>query len=72
MGIHEYQAKNILKSYGIPVPTYEVVSTPDEAISAFQRMGLERLVVKAQVHAGGRGKAGGVRIVEGKSGAGSG
>jgi succinyl-CoA synthetase beta subunit len=66
MGIHEYQAKNLLAEYGVPVPKYEVVTSPDEAILAMKKLGLERCVVKAQVHAGGRGKAGGVRLLNGK------
>ena len=66
MNLHEYQAKAILAEYGVPVPKNEVVSTSEEAIGSWQNLGTERIVVKAQVHAGGRGKAGGVRIVDSK------
>jgi succinyl-CoA synthetase beta subunit len=60
MNIHEYQAREILRSHGIPVPTGEVATTPDEAAEIAGRLGA--VVVKAQVHAGGRGKAGGVKL----------
>ena len=62
MKLHEYQAKELLASYGIQVPRGSVASTPKEAKEVAQRLG-GTCVVKAQVHAGGRGKAGGVRIV---------
>ncbi len=61
MNIHEYQAKEILRSLGVPVPPGEVATTPDEASKAAARIG-KTVVVKAQVHAGGRGKAGGVKL----------
>jgi succinyl-CoA synthetase beta subunit len=61
--IHEYQAKAIFAQYGIPVPEGGVASTPQEAREIAQRLG-GRGVVKAQVHAGGRGKAGGIRVVD--------
>ena len=63
MNIHEYQAKELFASYGIPVPRGTVARTPDEAVVAAQGMGGDMWVVKAQVHAGGRGKAGGVKLV---------
>ncbi len=63
MNVHEYQAKDLFKQYGIPAPRGEVVSNAEEAVAAAKLIGSERWVVKAQVHAGGRGKAGGVKIV---------
>ncbi len=63
MKVHEYQAKAIFARYNVPVPKGEVATTPDEAGDAAQRLG-GRVVVKAQVHAGGRGKAGGIRVVQ--------
>jgi succinyl-CoA synthetase beta subunit len=63
MNLHEYQSKKIFAQYGIPVPAGEVAATPDEAESAARRLGGPVWVVKAQVHAGGRGKAGGVKVV---------
>ena len=63
MKIHEYQAKEILKSYGIPVPKGRVAETPEEAGRIAKEIGAETIVVKAQIHAGGRGKGGGVQIV---------
>ena len=56
MNIHEYQAKEVLKKFGIPVLKGQVASTPEEAVKAAQNMGGNVWVVKAQVHAGGRGK----------------
>ena len=64
MKIHEYQARQILSNYGIPVPTAEVVRTPEEAAQAFKHLGAGMCVVKAQVYAGGRGKAGFVKLVK--------
>jgi succinyl-CoA synthetase beta subunit len=61
MNIHEYQAKDILRSHGVPVPPGEVATTPDEAERLARQYG-GMVVVKAQVHAGGRGKAGGVKL----------
>ncbi len=61
MNIHEYQAKDILRSHGIPVPPGEIATTPDEAEATAAKYG-GAVVVKAQVHAGGRGKAGGVKL----------
>ncbi len=63
MNLHEYQAKNLLKKYGVAVPDGEVVSNAADIIPAANRLGGTRWVVKAQVHAGGRGKAGGVKLV---------
>ncbi|MFY9529652.1 MAG: ADP-forming succinate--CoA ligase subunit beta [Candidatus Acidiferrales bacterium] len=62
MKIHEYQAKAILAKFGVPVPRGEVVFKKDEALAAAQRLGTPIVVVKAQIHAGGRGKAGGVKL----------
>ena len=64
MNLHEYQAKHLLAKYGMPVPESEVVRNVDEAIDAANKLECKRWVVKAQVHAGGRGKAGGVRLVD--------
>jgi len=63
MNFHEYQAKELFASYGVPVPAGTVAWTPDEAAVVAQNMGGHKWVVKAQVHAGGRGKAGGVKLV---------
>jgi succinyl-CoA synthetase beta subunit len=61
MNIHEYQAREILQRHGVPVPPGEVASTADEVAAATERFG-RQVVIKAQVHAGGRGKAGGVKL----------
>ncbi|WP_423062725.1 ADP-forming succinate--CoA ligase subunit beta [Candidiatus Paracoxiella cheracis] len=66
MNLHEYQAKHLLTQYDIPVPGSEVVWNPESAVDAASNLGGNRWVVKAQVHAGGRGKAGGVKIVDSK------
>ena len=66
MNLHEYQAKALLAEFGVPVPRNEVATSADEAINLWQKLGANKIVVKAQVHAGGRGKAGGVRIVDNK------
>ncbi len=63
MKIHEYQAKEILKTYSVPVPMGGVAETPEEARKIAEGIGEKRIVVKAQIHAGGRGKGGGVKIV---------
>ena len=64
MNLHEYQAKELLKSYGLKVQEGIVATTPSEAGEAFNTIGGKFAVVKAQVHAGGRGKAGGVKVVK--------
>lgn len=62
MNIHEYQAKDLLKHYGVPVPPGRVVHNDEQAASLAEEIGGSRWVVKAQIHSGGRGKAGGVKI----------
>jgi succinyl-CoA synthetase beta subunit len=62
MNIHEYQAKELLRSYGVSVPQGYPAFTADEAVEAAKKLGGELFVVKAQIHAGGRGKAGGVKL----------
>jgi succinyl-CoA synthetase beta subunit len=62
MKIHEYQGKEILKKYGVPVPRGQVAFTVDEAVKAAEKIGGSVWVVKAQIHAGGRGKGGGVKL----------
>jgi succinyl-CoA synthetase beta subunit len=62
--IHEYQAKSVLKRFGVPVPRGEVAATPAEAVDIARRLGGEIAVVKAQIHAGGRGKGGGVKVAK--------
>ncbi|HEY2809355.1 MAG TPA: ADP-forming succinate--CoA ligase subunit beta [Steroidobacteraceae bacterium] len=62
MNLHEYQAKDVFRTYGIPVPTGRVAATAEEAVAAARALGGSLWVVKAQVHAGGRGKAGGVKV----------
>ena len=64
MNIHEYQAKDILRKYGVAVLDGRVATTPDEAEAAARELGGAVCVVKAQIHAGGRGKAGGVKLAE--------
>ena len=64
MNFHEYQAKEIFESYGIPVPAGMVARSVEEAVNAAQALGCNMWVVKAQVHAGGRGKAGGVKFAK--------
>ncbi|MEX1237556.1 MAG: ATP-grasp domain-containing protein, partial [Pseudomonadales bacterium] len=64
MNLHEYQAKQVFAEYGLPVSRGIAVDTADEAIAAAQKLGGDKWVIKAQVHAGGRGKAGGVKLVE--------
>jgi succinyl-CoA synthetase beta subunit len=64
MKIHEYQAKAILARYGVPVPKGEVATTSEEVRRAAERLGSAVVVVKAQIHAGGRGKGGGVKVVK--------
>lgn len=64
MNIHEHQAKEILKQYGVKVPNGYVAFSVDEAVEAAQKLGTDVVVVKAQIHAGGRGKAGGVKVAK--------
>ncbi|MCB0289640.1 MAG: ADP-forming succinate--CoA ligase subunit beta, partial [Calditrichaeota bacterium] len=64
MNIHEYQAKEILRRYGVAVPGGQVAFTPEEAEKIAKEMGGEVFVVKAQIHAGGRGKGGGVKLAK--------
>lgn len=64
MNIHEYQAKQVLEAYQVPVPRGHVAFTPDEAVTAAEELGGPVWVVKAQIHAGGRGKGGGVKVVK--------
>lgn len=63
MNLHEFQAKQLFAEFGVPVPEGRVAANPDEAAAAVRELGGELWVVKAQVHAGGRGKAGGVKLV---------
>ena len=64
MNIHEHQAKEVLRSFGLPVPNGYPAFSVDEAVTAAKRLGGPVWVVKAQIHAGGRGKAGGVKVVK--------
>lgn len=64
MNIHEYQGKEILRKYGVSVPNGKVAFTVDEAVEAAKELGSSVTVVKAQIHAGGRGKAGGVKVAK--------
>ena len=64
MNIHEYQAKEILRGFGVPVPRGIAAFTVDEAVKAAEELGGPVWVVKAQIHAGGRGKGGGVKVVK--------
>jgi len=64
MNLHEYQAKQLFSNYGIPVPQGGPAASPQEAVEVAKGVGGEAWVVKAQVHAGGRGKAGGVKLVD--------
>ncbi|MGG0174537.1 MULTISPECIES: ADP-forming succinate--CoA ligase subunit beta [Bacillaceae] len=64
MNIHEYQGKEILRSYGVKVPNGKVAFTVEEAVEAAKELGTAVCVVKAQIHAGGRGKAGGVKVAK--------
>jgi len=63
MNIHEFQAKQLLGRFGVPVPKGQPASTPEEAAAAFRALGQPKAVIKAQIHAGGRGKAGGVKLI---------
>lgn len=64
MNVHEYQAKEILKKYGIPIPDFGIASNDREVQGVIDALGLKEAVVKIQVHAGGRGKAGGVKFAK--------
>ncbi|MFB0936343.1 MAG: acetate--CoA ligase family protein, partial [Propionivibrio sp.] len=64
MKIHEYQGKELLRKYGVTVPRGEYCQTVDDAVQAAQRLGGKVWVVKAQIHAGGRGKGGGVKVAK--------
>lgn len=64
MKIHEYQGKDILRKFGVPVPRGEVAFSVDDAVNAAKRLGGNVWVVKAQIHAGGRGKGGGVKVAK--------
>lgn len=62
MKVHEYQAKSFFASYGVPVDRHALCRTAEEAVAAYRELGTGKAVVKAQVHTGGRGKAGGVKL----------
>ena len=64
MNIHEYQAKDLLKEFGAPVPRGVVVYDIKEVSQKIKTLGTNNLVIKAQIHAGGRGKAGGIKLVK--------
>ena len=64
MNIHEYQAKEILKEYGIPLLKGQIANSPEEAVKAAQAIGGNVWVVKGQIHAGGRGKGGGIKVAK--------
>ncbi|WP_456275513.1 ADP-forming succinate--CoA ligase subunit beta [Bacillus sp. AK128] len=64
MNIHEYQGKEVLRKYGVSVPNGRVAFTVEEAVEAAKELGTQVCVVKAQIHAGGRGKAGGVKVAK--------
>ena len=64
MNLHEYQAKQLFAEYGLPVSQGIAVDTAADATAAAKKIGGSKWVVKAQVHAGGRGKAGGVKLVD--------
>ena len=64
MKVHEYQAKEIFSQYGIPVERHVLCNTPDEAVKAFRQLEVDKVVVKAQVLTGGRGKAGGIKLAD--------
>lgn len=66
MNLHEYQAKQLFAEYGLPASKGYACDTPEEAAAAADKIGGDGWVVKAQVHAGGRGKAGGVKLVKSK------
>ena len=63
MNLHEYQGKELFAKFGLPVSNNRVISSADDAVNACRDIGGTKWVVKAQVHAGGRGKAGGVKLI---------
>ena len=63
MNIHEYQAKKILRDYGVPISRGEIIFSEKEIEEKIKKLKSTKLVIKAQIHAGGRGKAGGVKVV---------
>ena len=63
MNIHEHQAKDILKKFGVPVPNGEPIFDLSEIENVFKKFNSKKLVLKAQIHAGGRGKAGGIKVI---------
>ena len=65
MKVHEFQAKEVLRKYGVPVPESKTATSPEDAEAAARELGGGTIVVKAQIHAGGRGKGGGVKVVSG-------
>ena len=67
MNLHEYQSKTLFSEYGIAVPEFRVISQRSQVKAKLDELGGKRWVVKAQVHAGGRGKAGGVKITDSKT-----
>jgi len=64
MNIHEYQAKDVLRNFGVATLKGKLALTPEEAVSAAKEIGGSVWVVKAQIHAGGRGKGGGVKVAK--------
>jgi succinyl-CoA synthetase beta subunit len=64
MNIHEHQAKEILKEFGAPVSNGVIIFRPEESVEKINEINSEKVVIKAQIHAGGRGKAGGVKLVD--------
>ncbi|RBW47378.1 ADP-forming succinate--CoA ligase subunit beta [Psychromonas sp. B3M02] len=66
MNLHEYQAKQLFKEYGLPVPQGVACDSGEDAVNAASKLGGDKWVIKCQVHAGGRGKAGGVQLVDSK------
>ena len=64
MNIHEYQAKEVLAKHGVAVPKGVVVDNPEKAETAARELGTDVVVVKAQIHAGGRGKGGGIKLAK--------
>lgn len=64
MNTHEYQAKIVLEKYGVKIPAFRVISSVEEAQKAIEEMNIDQAVIKIQVHAGGRGKAGGVKLAK--------